>query len=137
MPLWLLIRDIFRSYFRTVAFSTVLLLLFLYPGSSIPAVRIANLDKAIHLIAFSLLYVIAYAEWSFHRSSSSQSRWSIAIVVISLLFGLSVEVLQGVLPLNRSMELADFVADSLGVMLGILICAAVGKHFIHRIFRMS
>lgn len=74
-----------------------------------------NYDKVGHLGIFFgwTLLVLAWQKSSDLRFSMLQ------VLLISLAFGLAIEVLQYLLPLNRSAETADFVADSLGSILSI------------------
>ena len=43
------------------------------------------------------------------------------LIVAPLLFGVGIEILQGILPINRSPEWMDIVFDALGTFLGLLI----------------
>jgi VanZ family protein len=42
-------------------------------------------------------------------------------VVDPILFGIAIEVLQGILPTNRSPEWMDVVFDAIGTILGLLV----------------
>ncbi len=78
------------------------------PASDVPSAP-AGVDKVVHLALFAALAV--------------SGRWAGAGVreLAPLLLGYAAasEVLQGVTALDRGMSLADWVADALGVLLGL------------------
>ena len=79
------------------------------PGSTIPDVQIINLDKMVHVSAFVLLFFL----WFLARPDKQT-----AILFLVISYGLGIEFLQEWLPLQRSFEWADVVADSAGALLG-------------------
>jgi VanZ family protein len=69
-----------------------------------------NQDKLGHLAVFfgwTFLFLV-------QQSSRSSPLSPLLIMFISLVFGLGIELLQYILPLNRSAELSDFLADAIG-----------------------
>ena len=103
-------------------FITVLLCL---PGSEFPTGRlfsIPQLDKAIHIIFFTTLCLL----FSFPIKKSvpnvakiKQWFWIISLTGIS--YGIAIEFIQENWIPNRSFELLDIVADSVGCLLALLI----------------
>lgn len=45
----------------------------------------------------------------------------LAVFLVGSLFGLTIEILQETLPVNRSMSLADWIADSFGSLIAVLV----------------
>lgn len=45
----------------------------------------------------------------------------LAVFLLGSLFGLTIEILQETLPVNRSMSLADWIADSFGSLFAVLV----------------
>ncbi|MFV0448244.1 MAG: VanZ family protein [Vibrio sp.] len=85
------------------------------PNATLPdldSYGIPNLDKMAHAGAYALFIVIAMMSFGIKR------RITIAIAV--LFFGVILELLQAWVPL-REPSLADFIADAVGVLLGILL----------------
>jgi VanZ family protein len=84
----------------------VLILLYLTnaPQDDLPGVHAD--DKLEHATAWFVLTAAGYV-------LSPRRRW--AIPLFAALFGVLVEVLQGVLPFGRDAEAADWVADCMGV----------------------
>lgn len=74
-----------------------------------------QLDKLIHAIVF-LIGVFLWL-WSFSKQYFEQySRW---VIVGFLCYGILLEFLQGFVFLERSADILDFLADAIGVFLGL------------------
>jgi VanZ family protein len=74
-------------------------------------VVIPHLDKLIHGSSYALLAIFAVC--IFEQKSA---RWKALVWLI--VFGGLIELAQGYLPTGRTMEFADFIANSLGVGVG-------------------
>ena len=99
---------------------TTLLILFgtLMPYSDLPEYQVFNYDKVMHLGAFMAWTLATGITWR----AFQPKRVSLAIlIIVPLLFGIAIEILQGILPTNRSPEWIDIIFDALGTFLGILI----------------
>ena len=82
----------------------------LVPGEYVPNVPVLSFDKLIHVAmfaGFALLWLALYP----HRRG--------VVVVGGLAVGLAIEVLQDVLPIHRSGEAADLLADAVGLALAL------------------
>ena len=89
---------------------------------------IPHLNKLIHGCAYALLAVFAVCIFQ-----EKYSRWKAIIWLI--LFGGLIELAQGYFPTGRSMELADFIANTIGIGLGVLLAKHWNVlHFIERKF---
>ena len=99
---------------------TTLLILFgtLMPNSDLPGYQVFNYDKVMHIGAFMAWTLATGITWR----AFQPKRVSLAIlIIVPLLFGIAIEILQGILPTNRSPEWIDIIFDALGTFLGILI----------------
>jgi VanZ family protein len=83
----------------------------LQPNLAIPAPT--NFDKVEHLSAY-----LALAVW-FTGLYPRGGYWKVAVALLAL--GLSMEVLQGLMNIGRSAELLDMVANTAGVLAGVLL----------------
>ncbi|MDL2315284.1 VanZ family protein [Bacteroidales bacterium OttesenSCG-928-C19] len=109
--------------------ATIILLLFitLLPGDKIPMMpnwkSLLQPDKIIHLVSFAglqfilLLNIRKYTYWKNILIS----------IFIGLFFGVATEVLQGILPINRTMTIYDMIANAAGILLGFLFWRATAK----------
>ena len=99
---------------------TTLLILFgtLMPNCDLPEYQVFNYDKVMHIGAFMAWTLATGITWR----AFQPKRVSLAIIIIvPLLFGIAIEILQGILPTNRSPEWIDIIFDAVGTFLGILI----------------
>lgn len=79
--------------------------------STVPGPRIEGLDKVLHLGAYTVLGA-ALAHGT--RASALRTTWGVAL---GLLYGITDEIHQSYVP-GREPDVADWVADALGVLLG-------------------
>ena len=97
---------------------TFLLILFSLipvPEFNIYRFKFIEIDKLIHFIIYLILAII----WGLKIENFSKRKIEISTYLI--LFGLSLEILQHVLPFRRYFDLGDFVANSIGVLFGVFI----------------
>ncbi len=94
----------------------------LYPAEKLASINILAYDKLAHFGAFAV-WTFLFGLVKAVRSKNSPSLWM--IFFLGLFYGLLVEILQLILPTNRSPELYDFIADALGS-----VAAVIALHFI-------
>ncbi len=107
-----------------VLVTIVILVLTLYPSNKLPKFNIWDYDKIGHFLMF--------AAWTFLfgivRAVLKQKKPNLFMVFsLGLFYGLLIEILQFILPTNRSPELYDFIADALGSGLAILLLKPIFK----------
>jgi len=87
------------------------------PGVRQPSIDLIPIDKFEHALAFCGLQVLGFRALRYELPNRSRPAllWSAAL--ISVLFGIALEVYQLALP-DRSAEVADAVADAIGAVLG-------------------
>lgn len=103
----------FRRFWFGVglAIAGIVAVVCLMPGNKLPDVNVS--DKTEHMAAFAAL-----AFWF----GSILVRRDLAWMVLALLaFGGLIEVAQGVMHLGRKADIHDFVADGIGVLVGLLV----------------
>ncbi|MDB4241333.1 VanZ family protein [Polaribacter sp.] len=97
-----------------IAITISIAYLSLIKTNNFPKIAISNIDKLYHLIAYFLLtfsWLIAL----------KKSKYIYKVLIGSLLYGIIIEVLQATLTVYRTGELFDFLANSVGVLLALLI----------------
>lgn len=97
----------------------------IFYGSSIPA---PDLPPVVGMISDKILHVMEYAGFAFllHQTFSRQRRWYaisqnavLLAVFIAMVYGATDEFHQSFVP-GRSTELNDWIADSVGAVIGVL-----------------
>lgn len=105
------------NYKFTLAVVALILIAILMPGDSVPEVGIPGIDKVIHFGMFFTLAVVFYLEY--FKNNNKLPIWYYVFAVI-FIFASSTEVMQ-FFAVDRSMDLLDLSADTLGIFIGILL----------------
>jgi VanZ family protein len=116
---------LFRSRWLAAFWLLIMTVLFVLPGSAFPEERWFDkvyFDKWVHVGLFAVLLFL----WRSSIASPIKS-YSMMLLCIALLYGLSIEVIQGAWVPNRSADIFDVVADMTGSLLGILMWQGVYK----------
>ena len=86
------------------------------PGDGLPH-ALTNKDKLLHVAIFSLFGYLwrrmGYSVWS--------------VLLAGAAYGLLIEIWQGVMPINRSFDLYDALADTVGTVLGLGLAGVITK----------
>lgn len=103
----------------TILYSIVLAIVCLIEISS--AVNSVGLnipygDKIFHFLSYLVLSILWYNSFLYHFKFSKRKALIYA-VVISIVFGILIEVLQGTITTERSSDIKDVFANSMGVLL--------------------
>lgn len=107
------------TLFRWLAiiWTVIMLIGCLTPHSELPDELVNWNDKGQHIAIFALFTLL----------------WRLAglkfttVAITGLVFGALIEVLQYILPINRSADWADLFADSIGVLVGMLLVPLAQK----------
>jgi VanZ family protein len=86
-----------------------------WPGDGMP--NMANTDKWSHtgvFFVFGILWI-----WTGRKPS-----W---VIAAGIAYGMLIEVWQGVMPIGRSFDWYDGLADGIGVIAGVLVAVALGR----------
>ena len=84
------------------------------PNLSLPEFKLLELDKLIHLSIYFIMSIMWMRLQSF---SDKFFPWKNLLIVFFI--ASSTEFLQGALPVGRYSDWADFIANSVGILLGI------------------
>ncbi len=100
---------------KTLAVSWAVLIVALctIPGTDLPEIDIASIDKLAH---FSLFAVLAWL-W-LDATDGPIGRRSAVVLLLGSLFGLATEYYQGLLPWERTPDMLDAAANAVGLMAG-------------------
>ena len=103
-------------YYAAVGWTVAIFIGCSIPGDGLPH-AFTRSDKVMHLgifMLFSILWRLAgYGVWR--------------VLLAGALYGFLIEVWQGVMPLKRSFDMYDALADTVGALLGIAIVWLAGK----------
>jgi glycopeptide antibiotics resistance protein len=85
------------------------------PDFPIPEFKLFELDKFIHLSMYYVMSIMWIRLDYFNENSFPFKSLLLVFIIASL-----TEFLQGVLPIGRYSDWADFIANSTGILIGIL-----------------
>ena len=121
------------SFWPSFVWASIILVLSLFSGEKVNQLSIFKIqyaDKIAHFgMYFIFSYLIMYGFKNFYLNDIVKHRIQAYIfaLFISILFGGLMEILQMYLNLARSPEFNDFVADSVGTLLALLLFEFLDK----------
>ncbi len=106
-----------RSLRWSIAWALVILVLCLIPGKALPEwnwFALLDLDKLVHAGMFFVLAVLLAQAF---RGQGTPARYILWSVAISIAYGLSTEIMQGLEAMGRRTDINDMIANSVGALL--------------------
>ncbi|WP_073580917.1 VanZ family protein [Flavobacterium cucumis] len=86
--------------------------------NSIPNISIVGNDKMVHFIFYFVLFLLWFVALN---RKKKENRLNFCILIFILIFGIIIEVLQGMFTQNRQADFSDIVANFGGVLLGFFV----------------
>lgn len=117
--------ELVKRYKLTLIAIILILVGILMPGRNVPSASIPHLDKLVHFGMFATLGLCYYGEYVWHNKKLPQI---LAPWISMELYALLTEVMQQFVE-GRSCDWVDFIADSIGILLAILIFKSTYKRF--------
>jgi VanZ family protein len=100
-----------------------------FPGNRFPKVEITRIDLAVHFFFYSVLTFLLVAS---HTNESKQTWWGknpvFSAFLLSISYGILIEILQGTVFVNRSADPIDVVANTIGAILGWFVYTRIHKN---------
>lgn len=114
-----------RNFLPSIIWTAVILVLTLLPGNYIPRVgsfwNLFSPDKLIHIFLFSVFALLLFSGFFKQYPGRSKRYITGMVLAFSILLAIITELLQAMLPLGRSGNVYDTIADFAGISLGWLI----------------
>ena len=120
-----------KTYFFviTVLYSIALTVVCLIDLNGVIEVKISFGDKIFHSLSYVVLTVLWYYTF-YYNLKFNKGKALIYAVVISIIFGIVIEVLQGTVTTYRSSDIIDVYANSLGAILAAVIIGIKNKYIL-------
>lgn len=106
-----------KNYKFTLLSMVLILIAVLMPADDVPSVSIPHMDKLVHAGMFAFLTLCFYGEYFFEKRKMPPLFFSWILLEV---FAITTEVLQ-YLAEGRSCDIKDFLADTLGIIIVIVI----------------
>ena len=115
---------LFKHFYQTVGWALVIALLCGMPGKDIPHISFLELlsfDKWVHAGIFMILYCIALMNTNTYllaRGKALTMNRYLIWIGVCVAYGVVLEILQGLVFVERSADIYDAIANSAGVVIG-------------------
>lgn len=112
-----------------LAWTGNIIYLCLIKASELPQITIPYIDKYVHAVfhfVFSLLWFYAFR---FSFKTVHRVKLLSIVFVMSLVFGIAIELFQTYLTVTRNGDAVDVLANSTGALLAILVIQILNKKF--------
>jgi VanZ family protein len=114
---------VFQKVLRALcagAYALFLAVVSIVPASGAPfIIPLPHADKAFHAAGYAVLFLLS--RWGFPAAAGGDVGWRRDIIRGSacVLYGMALEIAQGILPFGREFSLADAAANAAGVLLAL------------------
>ena len=116
-----------KNYLPVILWACCLFIVSSIPSSSIPTFRINNVDLLLHFIAYAILGFLLGNAFLFTREKV-RLQFIVMACLAGIAYGASDEFHQ-MFVAGRSATVSDFIADSIGIMFGVLFFIQITKVF--------
>tara|TARA_R110000868_G_scaffold399053_2_gene672606 strand:+ start:14704 stop:15081 length:378 start_codon:yes stop_codon:yes gene_type:complete len=120
------------SLLITLVYSFALAAVCLIQINGLSEVKIPNADKIFHFFSYAILVFLWYITL-FYKFKLNKSKSIIYTIVISIMFGIIIEVLQGCCTGTRQADIKDIFANTLGALFATLLIYIKNRILIKKI----
>ncbi|NQX97859.1 MAG: VanZ family protein [Flavobacteriales bacterium] len=110
-----------KLYLPAIIWLVVILILSGYPGNQLPKIAVWQFDKWVHTLMYgvlSFLVLIPYSKQFLVKGN--RFKIGLFIILFGIFYGGFMEILQNNIFINRSGNWIDFIANSLGAIIGVV-----------------
>jgi VanZ family protein len=100
----------------TLIYSAALTLVCLVPLNGVIKVNITLGDKIFHAVTYMILSFLWYLTF-YYNLNSSKTKALLYAMLVSITFGIIIEILQGTVTAYRSADINDVIANTIGVLI--------------------
>jgi VanZ family protein len=98
-------------------------------SSNIPAINIPSIDKIVHFcfhFGFTVSWILFFKKELKGKEANDYKAYLISFI-FSVFFGITIEILQGVLTNTRTPDVTDILANTIGATVGVFSAIAFRK----------
>lgn len=124
-PFQLFLSFLSKHPWIAILWTLLILVACSWPGKDIPEAPVVGFDKLVHaglFGGFTVLWLLVYPQKS------------VTVILAGIAYGVGIEFYQEIMPLDRTFDLLDIVADSVGVFLGFGFKAIVLDRYLQRLY---
>ncbi len=106
-------------FWIALCWSGVVVFFCLTPSNDIPSVNFPNLDKLVHAFFHFVFTILWFLVFKKQVRKKNQYQLLIVALTFSILFGITIEILQERLTTSRSADFFDVLANIVGAVLAL------------------
>lgn len=114
--------------FIATAYSIAISVLFFMPTGELPEVSFSAADKLVHGLIYFILINLWAAFFYLKKNLHFNINWVSILFFSILLYGIIIEILQGLFTASRIADIFDVLANLIGSLLGILFFKSIKKY---------
>jgi succinate-acetate transporter protein len=119
-----------NPHLLTIIWALIILILCGMPGKDVPDIGIFQFDKLVHAAIFFVLVTFAIRGFRLQTKNNYLRKNSAFLAVgLSIAYGGILEILQGTIFSERSADFYDFIANSFGCFIALLLYPKISKRF--------
>lgn len=104
--------------------------------SELPEIKILYVDKILHAFFYFIFSILWFYALRFNSRKQNRTQLLIKVFLLSLLFGIAIELFQTFLTTYRSGDIIDVLANTSGTLLAFLLITTIDKNdFLSKIAR--
>ena len=113
-------KEYLRYNWPSILWAAFIFVICMMPHRHIPNIVIPHLDKIVHTAVYCVLAMMMYAGWLWQTAFQAlHVRTFIKVLIVCAAYGMLIEIMQGLFTADRSFELWDELADTVGALLGL------------------
>lgn len=112
-----------------ILYSCLISALFFIPSQDLPKVQISALDKIAHVLIYFILINLWMLYLYIKNDFQFNDKWILILLFSVLLYGIIIEILQGLLTISRSADILDVAANLIGSLIGIYFFKSIKNKF--------
>lgn len=112
-----------------ILYSCLISVLFFIPSQDLPKVQISALDKIAHVLIYFILINLWMLYLYIKNDFQFNDKWILILLFSVLLYGIIIEILQGLLTISRSADILDVAANLIGSLIGIYFFKSIKNKF--------
>ncbi len=120
-----------RNHLPTLVWAIFILIICGIPGDKIPELTFwqwLKPDKIVHLLIFGILCFLMIRSFKLQQSSSYlRNHAGILALLLSISYGILIEILQATVFIHRSGDVRDAIANSIGAFIGLWAFTKIAK----------
>jgi hypothetical protein len=125
-----------KFYYKSITWAIIIAYLLFTPGNELPKIKFLNFygaDKLIHIILFMVFQFLTLFD-SLTLLHIIKLRKILLLIIITLSYAISSEIIQQFFIENRQGSVFDFIADMVGIILAYTLFL-IYKNFKGRLYR--